>query len=95
MITIYKYPVPILDSFELALPIHSRILAFQIKDETPFIWALVDTCNDIETRTFSIYGTGKPIESKTIYHDKYIGTVQKKFGFVWHLFEVLNGGKNV
>lgn len=84
---IYKYDIPILDDFYLDLPIQAKILSFQIQDETPVIWALVDPTNDPETRRFSVWGTGEVIDLKN--SDIYIGTAQKKHGFVWHLFEVM------
>ncbi len=84
---IYKYVIPILEDFYLDLPIQAKILAFQIQDESPVIWTLLDPCNDVESRRFSVRGTGEVIDSKD--SDIYIGTVQKKHGFVWHLFEVM------
>ena len=88
MKTIYKYAIPILDEFMIKLPIWSKILAFQVQDETPVIWVLTDTNYPMEERNFSIRGTGNPIEGGSVESDIYIGTVQKKHGFVWHLFEV-------
>lgn len=84
---IYKYGIPILDDFYLDLPAQAKILSFQVQGESPVIWALVDPTNDVESRRFSIRGTGDEIDAKD--SDMYIGTVQKKHGFVWHLFELM------
>lgn len=89
MKTIYKYPVLIVDSFSLELPTQSKILAFQVQEGEPFIWALVDTGHDLEERFFSVRGTGNLIEPERAKSDIYIGTVQMQYGFVWHLFEVM------
>ena len=97
---IYKYPIPMVVNSSL-LPAHkftlelpksgiriSKILAFQVKDDLPYIWAAIpDKPHDeMEKRNFEIYGTGQEIEYN---RDRvYIGTIQLD-EFVWHLFEVV------
>ena len=87
---VYKYAVPMYDTFELQLPIGAQILQFGTQDEsdTPFIWALVDPTADFEDRFFRLAGTGHVIDDG--YKDLvYVGTV---FIFakslVFHLFEL-------
>ena len=83
---IYKYPVP-LDKvfFALKLPYKAKILAFQVQDGVPVIWALIDKNTVAELRQFAIRGTGTPMNDWRS-SDTYIGTVQMP-PFVWHLFE--------
>lgn len=83
---IYKYIVPVkLSFFNLDLPLGAEILAFQIQDNTPVIWVLVNTETVKERRHFAVRGTGEAMNDwRTT--DKYIGTVQMP-PFVWHLFE--------
>jgi len=83
---IYKYEVPInLSFFHLDLPEKAQLLAFQLQDAQPVLWALVNTEAIIETRHFAIRGTGSAMGGWRS-TDKYIGTVQIP-PFVWHLFE--------
>lgn len=83
---IYKYEVPInLSFFHLELPLEAEILAFQVQDNTPVIWALVDPKTVKEMRHFAVRGTGEAMNDWRS-TDKYIGTVQMP-PFVWHLFE--------
>lgn len=67
MMTIWKYEVPVRDSFELELPKGAEILSCQNQhggSESLQMWALMDTEAEKEIRRFRIYGTGHPIEQK-------------------------------
>jgi hypothetical protein len=87
MKTIYKYRIPMLDSFTIAMPKGAKVLHFSIdqKDGLMYVWAEINTYNGLVHKGFELIGTGNPIMSVI---KKYIGTVQKD-GFVWHLFEIL------
>jgi len=83
---IYKYEVPLLLSFfHLELPLGAEILAFQVHDSKPAIWALVDPETVKEIRHFAVRGTAEAMNDWRS-TDTYIGTVQIS-PFVWHLFE--------
>jgi hypothetical protein len=83
---IYKYPVPINEVFfDIAMPYKAKILAFQLQNGEPVLWALVDTDTVGAMRHFAIRGTGTPMNDWRS-TDTYIGTVQIP-PFVWHLFE--------
>jgi hypothetical protein len=84
---IFKCIIPIIDQFCIKLPIRSEILSFQMQENNPCLWALVNEDNREEERFFKIYGTGNEIiDSRPM---KFIGTVQINF-MVWHLFEIIN-----
>lgn len=84
---IYKYNIPVVDFFELELPIGAKILCVQTQNEMPCIWAMVDPSAAKHPRRFSVIGTGHEIEFTTTL---YIGTFQMMNGsFVGHLFELL------
>ena len=86
MKVIHKYEVPILRrSFLLELPLGAEILAFQVQDNKPVIWALVNTEPVIESRHFALRGTGEAMGDWRS-SDTYIGTIQM-LPYVWHLFE--------
>lgn len=67
----------------IQMPMDAQILTVQKQDGEPTIWAMVNTENELETRNFTIIGTGNSFDDKDI---KYIGTFQDS-PFVWHLFE--------
>lgn len=84
--TIWKYQFPIDDHITILMPHGAKVLAVQVQDRVPCIWALVDTR---ETKCvpykFRLYGTGHPCESDL---SNYIGTFQMAGGkLVFHLFE--------
>lgn len=86
MNTIWKYPVPINDYFELEMPQGAEILTVQMQYNEPQLWALVDKMAPRETRSFRLAGTGHPIDDPRL---DYIGTVQMMEGqLVWHIFEI-------
>jgi hypothetical protein len=101
MKTIYKYQLTREPYIKVTIPMEASILCVQIdqKDNTPCIWAVVDTEAELEERFFEIIGTGNPIHTETAkmkgvlsfmgIERKYIGTFQE-VPFVWHLFERIN-----
>jgi len=70
----------------IQMPMDAKILTVQMQDGEPNIWAMVDTQNELESRTFTIVGTGNPFDDTDT---KYIGTFQEP-PFVWHLFEIVH-----
>lgn len=79
---IYKYPLKTSGGVTV---INNKIIEFldiQMQDGIPTLWALVDT--ETETKTNILFiGTGWTLADEV---DKYIGTVQDDYGFVWHYF---------
>lgn len=87
MNTIYKYPFPITDLFELKMPAGSKVITAMMQNGTPCLWAEVDTEKQMETKRFAVLRTGDPI-SRMIRTKKYIATFQHDV-FIWHLYEVV------
>lgn len=87
---IYKYQIPIIDEFEIEMPIEHETLCVQNQRSVPCIWVIADP-EDVKKRVkFRIHGTGHPIDEEE-YYDKYayVGTFQQLDGdLVWHLFEI-------
>ncbi len=83
---ILEYSVPIDERFfDKAMSYKAKILAFQLKNGVPVIYALVDTDTVAEMRHFALRGTGDLMNDWRS-TDTYIGTVQIP-PFVWHLWE--------
>lgn len=83
--------------FILNLPKDAEILTVQIdqsNDGDCCIWVLFneDNKDELQMRTFEIFGTGHLINNDIGVVRKYIGTFQEKriWNYVWHLFERLN-----
>jgi hypothetical protein len=88
MRTVYKYPIPMEDTFGVFLPIGAEILAIQVQREMPVFWAEVDPGSEPERRRFRVVGTGYPLPDAEV--RKYLGTFQLDDGdLVFHLFEIL------
>jgi hypothetical protein len=82
MNTIWKYTIPIEDSFALNMPREATSLHVDMQAGVPTLWALVDTTAPNEERIFHIVGTGHEVPRYTCY----VGTFQMGM-FVWHLWE--------
>ena len=83
---IWKYPLKGMMT-DIQMPMEAKVLTVQIQNDQPTIWAQVNPQNELETRHFTIVGTGHEFNDKDM---KYIGTFQDVPGsipFVWHLFE--------
>lgn len=88
MHSIYKYPLKVCGGQEITLPVGAKILSVQMQNETPCIWALVNTdarIPKVEQKLIRMIGTGHNIQDPFIL--EYIGTIQTDGGqFVWHVF---------
>ena len=92
MKTIYKYPLPVTDEFEVLLPVGARILTVQVQNDTPCLWAEVDAEQTVmASHAFNLFGTGHPVPAAP---GTYLGTFQLREGrLVFHLYEsMLRGG---
>lgn len=85
MNTVYKYPIPIEDEFDLELPEGAKILKVELQGQHPNIWALVNSENTNQKRSFRFAGTGHSLPDKNL---NYIGSIHPHNGaLVFHLFE--------
>lgn len=83
---IYKYPLPVVDDPDIAMPEGARMLTVQTHGGQPFIWALVDTDADMEPRGFRVLWTGHPFPDAERW-PIYVGTFQLAGGgLVFHVF---------
>lgn len=92
MNVIYKYEVPIEDTFKVALPHDAEVLTVQFDEKTgrPVMWAKLNTEDELVEREFAVIGTGNPIPDihESLCYN-YIGTFQMGNGrFIGHLFEI-------
>ena len=88
MSAVYKYEI--MDRTELRMPRGAKVLAVQVQNGAPRLWALVDPEQPEERRFFEVYGTGHPIPD--IHSAVYVATFQVDDGaFVFHLFERISG----
>jgi hypothetical protein len=86
MITIWKYPIQVVDRQMVKMPHSAKIICAKMQFGQLCLWAEVtDQPVRAEDREIMIVGTGHPITS-TAY--KYIESVVDG-NFVWHIFEVL------
>ncbi len=83
---IWKYPIPIEDSFEIEMPQGARVLSVDTQDGKPYIWVLVNTSSPKGLRPFRLLGTGHP--SDDVGTSRFVGTFQMRNGdLVYHLFD--------
>ena len=85
---IFKYQLETTDIQQVEMPQGAEILCIKTQNETPCIWALVETNATVTKRIFEIIGTGFNITEND--NRKYIGTYQLNGGsLVFHCFELL------
>ena len=84
--TVWKYPFDTEHDVRIAMPKYAEILTIQVQDGVPCIWARVDPTNELEERSFKIYGTGHVMSQPE--KEIYVGTYQERNGsLVWHVFD--------
>lgn len=87
---IYKYPLDHMGILEIQMPKVARLLACQVQDGTPMVWAAVDTTSPTITRRILCVPTGAPFELPVAEASHtgewaYLATYQDE-GFVGHVF---------
>lgn len=82
---IYKYPLRATDEQVIKMPANASILAVQVQNHIPCIWALHDISAPAVDTHIRIYGTGCKIDDASgLFH---IGTFQAEGGsLVFHVF---------
>lgn len=88
---VWKYRIPIMDTFELTVPEFANPLDVQVIGDVPYMWMLVDDEEGAQTRRYQLRGTGQPVDHDDTKPElNYVGTFQLGEGaLVFHLFEEL------
>lgn len=92
MTTIYKYKLSVTEEQTLLIPKGARILCVKLQNGEPHIWAIVNTGEELESRTFEIVGTGNTMKERSMFSRVYIDTFQSPNllnWFVGHVFEII------
>ena len=79
---VFKYPVPLTDAQEIALPIGAKFLDLQVQHGALMMWCEIDDTQPLVGCTLFYVGTGQPIYHNAVH---YLATVQTG-AFVWHLY---------
>jgi hypothetical protein len=71
---------------EVSIPVGSELLSVGEQEGVLVLWAMVDPGrrDDTEIRTISVVATDYDVPNGIL---RFIGTVQKESGTVWHVFE--------
>jgi len=86
MQAIWKFPLEVTDSWRVEMPAGADVLTVQTQRDKPFLWAIVDTEEEVVVRTFATYGTGHEHFSIS---GQYVGTYKLENDFfVFHVFDV-------
>jgi len=80
---IWKYVIPEDKFFSISMPVHSRVVCFQMQRDVPVIWVEMTEEEAITLAHFCCVATGEEFPDD---YNKYIGTVQDG-GLVMHLFQ--------
>ncbi len=84
MTTIWKFSIPVTDSFELDMPEVQRFLSVQTQAGSPCLWVVVNTASPRRRRKFQVRGTGHSFDGS---EGDFLGTFQLHDGaLVFHLF---------
>lgn len=82
---IYKYEIPMTDSFSLPLPKGAEIIYVGLQRGEPQMWALVDPAAETELRSFCVHGTGHTVAEGDL---KHLGSlIMHGDALVVHVFE--------
>jgi hypothetical protein len=82
MRTVWKYPVAISDKPTVhAIPHNDVIVHVALQEGLPTLWAIVESDQETEERTFVVTGTGHPVPEDA----SYIGTVMEPLLRLAHL----------
>lgn len=83
--TIWRYPLNAYYEQTIEMPRNAKILAIQLQDGAPVLWALVNPHSSLkDRRVFRSIETGAEFESAGL---EYVATVQIFSDYVIHVFE--------
>lgn len=85
MATIWKFPIPIADSFSISMPCAAEFLFVAAQDGQGCLWARVSPSEQgREERKFLLRGTGHEVDGACMYVGSFI---LRDGALVFHLFE--------
>lgn len=84
--TIWKFPLLLQGINHIDMPEGAEILHFNIQEDKPTIWALVNAQRESVSRKFQLVGTGHELIEEDDEPAIYVGTCFQG-PFVWHLFK--------
>jgi len=92
MLRIYKFPIEITDIQTLSIKGYNRCLSVIEQNDKLVIYAYVDIDNENEKQVeIAVIGTGNSITGEIMFNWTFLGTVQTKIGFVWHVYYTNHG----
>lgn len=89
MKTIWKFPIPVTDSWVIEVP-KGAVFLNVAESEVPAtisLWAEVDPEQPLVPRMFVVLGTGNQMPEGI--HLRHVSTVRDR-QFVWHVYEVVS-----
>jgi len=81
MWTIWKYKIPLCESFKIEMPKTFNIIHVREIDNEPYLWAIVDNESELIKVKFVIVYTGREVHKDLFYVDTCI-----IYGVVLHIF---------
>lgn len=91
MTTIWKFPIRVADEQSVRMPEGAKILHVGVQNETPCLWAMVESTAPQESRIIAMRGTGHPASG--LEGAAFLGTIFMYGGqLVFHVFEI--GGRH-
>ncbi len=88
---IYKYGLPSHGLWTITMPHNSEVLSVSFQNDELKLWALVDTDEAKEERTFEVFQIGQEIWYDMGTERKFIGTsMSADHNYVVHVFERIN-----
>lgn len=84
---IFKYPLEVETRQLIVMPKGAKVLSIMEQNETPMLYALIDTdAEGTETRVFRVTTTGEIFNAEDA---RFVGSVGLKGWYVAHVFEQL------
>jgi hypothetical protein len=90
MLSIWKYPIPVQDSFSVDMPEGATVLSVNVQRGTPCMWVLVDPERVMAPKQFLLRGTGHSANFGSC-SVRFCGTfLVREDSLVFHLFQILD-----
>ena len=87
MRSVLEFPIAIVAKQIIVMPAGARVIALDVKNDRPFMWALIDPSAPVVERTFVTFATGQQFDEREIACN-YRGTYVLRDGTVGHVVEL-------